>query len=416
VTDNYAHQGRDNEKGHVCRTNAMKATCLQGSISLRTVQRWLMLAVLVSGVRTGFGAGPAKFEPADGVVYHGAFPVGQDDITYWLDPFTFEDLASKDLAIVLWYGDWSLSFQDGYDSIINQYLKPYGPVLEAGWMPSGVPLDDINNGLWDAYLHQWFAEARDNGEPIFLRFANEMNGNWLSWDGWHNGGSTSTELGWAATEKYKAMWRRVYTIAREEQACNVAFVWAPNYASCPDPSDPQYAWNHWSNYYPGDAYVDWVGIDLYDFSGQNPADDIQPFYDEYATRKPILLAETAGHYDPSVNADKERYIGQLFDALENLYPQIKGFVWFNHHEPGYNWRIEETPESLAAYQLRVADPRYVGAVDRVDTDLDGVPDYCDNCPDLANPDQADAITALKWLISISRTPTATEWAMYAIQT
>ncbi|HSW46481.1 MAG TPA: thrombospondin type 3 repeat-containing protein, partial [Phycisphaerae bacterium] len=203
--------------------------------------------------------------------------------------------------------------------------------------------------------------------------------------------------GWQATEKYKAAWRRVYKVARQVQACNVAFVWAPNWISCPNPDQPQYAWNHWRNYYPGDEYVDWVGIDMYDFDGQDPGNMIRPIYNEYAGRKPILLAETAGHYDSAVNADKERYIRQLFDAMESAYPRIKGVVWFNYHEPGYNWRIEETPASLVAYRGRIAHPRYATTINRVmtDTDGDGKPDPCDNCPTMPNPSQTDTDSDLR---------------------
>ncbi len=314
---------------------------------------------------------PAKFEPPAGQVYHGAFPVSQGSTNpgdYWLDIPNFENLAGKHLAIVLWYANWNSSFQDSIGIMIDEHLKPGGRVIEVGWMPSQVPLDDIINGVRDAYLRQWFADARDKGEPIFLRFANEMNGNWLDYDGWHNGGSVSTELGWEATEKYKAAWRHVYTIAQQMHACNVAFVWAPNYASWPDPSSPQYAWNHWRNYYPGDEYVDWVGVDVYDFEGRDPRNMIHPFYDEYAARKPVMLAETAGHFEPKVGADKERYILQLFDAMETVYPRIKAFVWFNYQEPARNWRMEESPASLGAYQSRISSPRYAGAISRTMAD------------------------------------------------
>jgi len=169
----------------------------------------------------------AKCEPPDGQVYHGAFPISQASTNpgdYWLDPLTFENLAGKPLAIVLWYADWSTSFSNSVGNVITQYLKPAGRVIEVGWMPTQATLDQITNGVWDGYLRQWFTDARNNGEPIFLRFACEMNGNWVNWDGWHNGGSVSTELGWQATEKYKAAWRYVYDIARQMRACNVAFV------------------------------------------------------------------------------------------------------------------------------------------------------------------------------------------------
>jgi len=119
----------------------------------------------------------------------------------------------------------------------------------------------------------------------------------------------------------------------------------PHYASWPNPNSnwPEFAWNDWRNYYPGDEYVDWVGIDLYDFEGQNPRDSIQPFYDEYAARKPIILAETAGHYSGAVNADKERYTRQLFDAMETQFPRIKAFVWLTTTNPRSTGGLRKPP-------------------------------------------------------------------------
>ncbi|MDX1531405.1 MAG: glycosyl hydrolase, partial [Rhodothermales bacterium] len=43
-------------------------------------------------------------------------------------------------------------------------------------------------------------------------------------------------------------------------AANVAWVWSPNVVSVPDTPD-----NDMHRYYPGDAYVDWVGLDGYNF-------------------------------------------------------------------------------------------------------------------------------------------------------
>ena len=373
---------------------------MSGKVGVVSRLGTLLLAcvVLSAGLRSDRGAafaqGRAKFEPPDGQVYQGAFPVGQNSTApgdYWLDIAGFETAAGKRPAVVLWYGDLRWDFHD-LAALANQALRPKGCVLQVGWQPTDIPLTDITAGVWDAHLHTWFAEARAFGDPVFLRFACEMNGTWVSWDGWHNGGSVSAELGWQATELYKSAWRHVYTIARQEQACNVAFVWSPNYDSWPDPSTTRNAWNHWRNYYPGDLYVDWVGIDLYDHNGQDPAGKIQPFYDEYATRKPIMLAETAGHNDPAVHADKVRYIGQLFDALETRFPRVKAMVWFNYQEPVNNWRMDETAASQTAYRSRIANSRYVTTIDRsmADSDGDGIPDPCDNCPLKANPNQADA--------------------------
>src|SRR5256885_2213761 len=65
----------------------------------------------------------------------------------------------------------------------------------------------------------------------------------------------------------------------------------------PPPAAP---WNHWTHYSPGDAYVDWVGIDGYNWgttqswsSWSSFASLVRPVYSDYAGRKPIMIAETA---------------------------------------------------------------------------------------------------------------------------
>ena len=40
----------------------------------------------------------------------------------------------------------------------------------------------------------------------------------------------------------------------------MVWVFCPNVDSVPGD-----AWNQWSNYYPGDAYVDWMGFDGYNW-------------------------------------------------------------------------------------------------------------------------------------------------------
>ena len=76
--------------------------------------------------------------------------------------------------------------------------------------------------------------------PIVFRPFHEMNGGWFWWGKNAYGGATS----------YKKMYQFTvnYVSARTN---NVLFEWSPNY-----PFD--------TNYYPGDAYVDVVGVDMYD--------------------------------------------------------------------------------------------------------------------------------------------------------
>src|SRR5690606_17176725 len=106
--------------------------------------------------------------------------------------------------------------------------------------------------------------------PIFLRYASEMNGDWVKYHG--------------DPELYREKFRLVSKVMKE-RAPNVAMVWCP--FSTPVGSIP--------DYYPGDEWVDWVGVNIYSvtYLNQNldlPAAHIAPtthlryIYENYAER------------------------------------------------------------------------------------------------------------------------------------
>src|SRR5207247_7587356 len=91
-----------------------------------------------------------------------------------------------------------------------------------------------------------------------LRWGWEMNGDWEPWSGAQNGGSS----GGAAS--FRAAWHHIHDIFSEVGAWNVVWVWSPNSGDL-----PHARWNHFSNYYPGDRYVDWVGIDGFNWGASH---------------------------------------------------------------------------------------------------------------------------------------------------
>ena len=115
-----------------------------------------------------------------------------------------------------------------------------------------------------------------------------MNGNWYPWAGANNGGANG------GPAKYIAAYRHVHDLFVADGATNVYWVWCPLVADV-----PAEAWNHWTNYYPGDAYVDWVGLDAYNWGNSSSCCTWQSFtelvtdlYNDYAGKKPIILPET----------------------------------------------------------------------------------------------------------------------------
>ena len=143
---------------------------------------------------------------------------------------------------------------------------------------------------WSTSMFQphWHLDHKPIG--FYAQFNPEMNGSWVRWHG--------------NPALYIEKFRLISRVMKEE-APNVAMVWTPN-------SNPE---NQIERYYPGDAWVDWVGVNMYNvrfFNGdvKQPADRVNPLdlldyvYKTYAARKPIMIAEYgATHYSAAGKVD-----------------------------------------------------------------------------------------------------------------
>lgn len=100
-----------------------------------------------------------------------------------------------------------------------------------------------NNSFWQSY-GQSLADMGWNSNLTIIRLNWENNGDWYSW---------SNDR--PSVASFIAAWRNVVTSIRSN-APNVLFDWCGNRG----PSQS----GHWSDAYPGDAYVDIIGLDDYD--------------------------------------------------------------------------------------------------------------------------------------------------------
>jgi len=206
----------------------------------------------------------------------------------------------------------------------------------------------INEGKYDDYLRQWAGDAKSEGRRILIRFGFEFNGDWFSWS--------------LKPQEYVKAWRRAYRIFQEVGATKVEWVWAPNVISCPNTDD-----NNMHLYYPGDTYVDWVGVDGYNFGEHHDqwhhwqsfddvfSDTLSQFSRRYPT-KPVILAEFG--CAPGKANQRSDWIRDAFDKIRQN-AQIKAAIWFNynkHREGEPNWRLDVTPESLKAFNETFAAP------------------------------------------------------------
>lgn len=209
-------------------------------------------------------------------------------------------------------------------------------------------LKDITDGKYDDYIRDFALMAKNLNKPVLLRFAQEMNGNWFPWSGSKNGNNT---------EIYQKAYRYVYELFSEMECNNVEFVFSVSFKDIPNKE-----WNRFEKYYPGDEYVDWIGIDMINWGNirkiytNNPSGIINSVYERIIKKypkKPILISEAAF---PSQNVDKKKWIKEFFDSLKTKYTAIKAFVWYDI-DKGADFSISKD-KNLFDYFKKLIDGKY----------------------------------------------------------
>jgi hypothetical protein len=257
----------------------------------------------------------------------------------------FESLIGRTLDIDLHYYAWDNVFPSG----LEQWDIAGGRIPLITWY--GTKLDDINSGASDVLIRARAAGVRKLGAPVFIRWGWEMNGDWYP----HSGAQNMPD----GPTKFIEAWRRIHRLFDEAGATNAVWVWSPNFES-----KPKAAWNNWLNYYPGDKFVDWVGIDAYNWgtsqrwSGwRSLADLVKPIYTRFAARKPIMIAETAS---AEVGGSKARWIHDAAQAISRDLPAVKALVWFDVDKET-DWRVDSSAPALAAFRELAQDPYFRAA-------------------------------------------------------
>jgi len=267
-----------------------------------------------------------------------------------LDQFT-KDSGEKP-AIILDYIDWEW-FPD-FPTARMDKLTARGAYPLLTWEPwdsradtklqASYKLSKIIDGAHDTYISRWAQQMKKWDKPIMLRFAHEMNGDWYSRSEGVNGNVSG---------EYVKAYQHVHDIFTHEGANNVSWVWTPNIEEAD--STPI------GGLFPGDAYVDWVGLDGYNF-GAVDGHSWRTFEQTFATSittvrgissKPFIIAETACG---TVGGDKAAWITDFFARL-TARPEIKAFVWFNYNK-GIDYRIESSASAQAAYKAGIASNRW----------------------------------------------------------
>ena len=248
-------------------------------------------------------------------------------------------------------------FDKGFPTKMVQDTYADQRIMMLTWHPwqeaniNSVLIPDIVDGQFDNYIVDWAKQVKAVGEPLFVRFANEMNGDWDPWCTWFY--SKDRDL-------FVEAWQRIHRIFQEQGADNAVFVWNPH-----DRSFPDFKWNAPELYYPGDEYVDWVGLTCYNNGTSYPYetwrnfnDMYRPIYDEYLAKypgKPFMITEFSSN---EVGGDKVAWVQDALRSLVN-YPNIRIAVWYDQTDGKRLYRIDSTPEAKEAFRQGLTNPYYL---------------------------------------------------------
>jgi hypothetical protein len=258
--------------------------------------------------------------------YMGVFKQGA--ITSYAPVMSFARAMRLQPRIVLYYSGWN----DPFQVRLAAQTAIHHAILFVQMMPKGLAMSSVASGKYDRYLGSYARSVRDYGRPVILSFAPEANGWWYNW-----------AFGHTNPAQWIAAWRHVVTLFERQGATNVTWLWTINRGG--GPTGPVKDW------WPGERYVNWVGIDGYYFQ---KGDNFDGLYGptiravRRLTSDPVFLSEVG--------------IGQVTGqaaGIPNLFAGIRkyhllGLVWFDvtQHAGIYHqdWRLEGHPKAIAAFR------------------------------------------------------------------
>lgn len=304
-----------------------------------------ILLLIVPAIRAEAFWG-AKFEPPDGQIYHGAQaevrPTGFTKLDIdWEGIEEYTKACNRRPKLVMHY----ISFDTVGFELLKSYIEKiafqafdYMPQIGLDFYtyfpkysimnPNDIT-EDIARGEYDSKIRELATLLKGMKSPIFLRPGYEFGGN--------------GQGQYAIKERWIEAWRRIHDIFRSEGVNNVAFVW--------NTLDER----GFHAYYPGDEYVDWWGINVFNNNADQDA-FIELFIREAAKhKKPIMIAESTPRYVGSVGGESawKNWYSPYFNLISK-YPHIKAFCYINA-----SWK--DYPDRTFALDCRIQSNSFVNA-------------------------------------------------------
>lgn len=299
------------------------------------------------------GLSLASAASASASVYFGALIGGE---TYGLEGDApeneaawslFERHAGKKVAILNENQPWCSFDRQAMDETAARGAIP---LVTMGL--GSATLEEVAAGKQDAAIEKWAAEAKAWGKPFLFGPWWEMNGAWFSW---------------GRSPYFVAAWKHFHDVVVGAGATNVTWTWITNAIWFDPESNP-------SPYYPGNEYVDWVGIDSYNWGlnpaqpdrWRNPDQTITPtleIVNELTEgKRPVAIVEEASS---EYGGNKADWIREMLTTYVPHHPEIGAYLWFNRNTKKnaaeQDWTIETSVTAQQAFRKAIQSGIFVSA-------------------------------------------------------
>jgi hypothetical protein len=210
------------------------------------------------------------------------------------------------------------------------------PFIYTGWPPISVLQED------DFHLRLMARIAREFGEQYGGFFINSM---------WEM--NMESEWPWCGSpEEFKKAWREIWNIF-EDAGANEYATWVIEY---------QIDW-YLKGYYPGDDYVDWIGLSGYNqpieikYRGYRQLNNIitpaYRYFREKHPNKPLMLAEFG-----TTRTDQPKWLLRAFRTLKS-YSGIKAAIYWDNVNLRWNSDHILSEEGIKQLKEILKDPYFI---------------------------------------------------------
>ncbi len=248
---------------------------------------------------------------------------------------TIEDSLQVVFPLIHLYVAWGDKTEHNFPKSQAQAIRAMGSIPVITWEPwltafegenylhlrkkeirDAGGMKDVANGLYDNYIIQWAQDIKNFKTPIFIRFAHEMNDpNRYPWGPQNNEPSDFVKA-----------WKHVWNIFNSIGAKNVLWVWTPHLS-----------YGYIKYFYPGDEFVDYIGLDILNFGTiaswskwYTFSEILDNHYKELeAYKKPIMIAELGSLV---YGGDRPTWYKEALATIPTKYPAIKSVMFFHVSE------------------------------------------------------------------------------------